>query len=320
MCNISGYNTTFVSQDLYEQALVVTPKKEVTKLLKMCNIKSTGSLSSQRSRLTQHVDSSIKNHTEIPEGIILHIVKALNTNGLNMELNRLGLETKGNIKTKKETLIGYLKENNVRGNPTSCMKSETSAEKCPTTEAGPNHPQKETETDNPPTSIKERDKKISILETSLLKLQNELKAQKGVIDIILSTGSSSSKNKPEVKVSQTDGNTSPIKINCNCKETNYNTLSDLKNEVADLKLKYEELSKKVERFQETATDSTEECELPCYYSLQVQNERIRRLERSVSGILRSRGRVTDVTITLHILNIIMLAVRSSILSTLIQIR
>ena len=286
MCNISGCNTTFVSQDLYEQALVVTPKKEVTKLLKMCNIKSTGSLSSQRSRLTQHIDSSIKNHTEIPEGIILHIVKALNTNGLNMELNRLGLETKGNIKTKKETLIGYLKENNVRGNPTSCMKSETSAEKCPTKEAGPNHPQKETETDNPPTSIEEREKKISILETSLLKLQNEVKAQKGVIDIILSTGSSSSKNKPEVKVSQTDGNTSPTKINCNCKKTNYNTLSDLKNEVADLKLKYEELSKKVERFQETATDSTEECEPPCY-SLQVQNERIRRLERSVSGILRS---------------------------------
>ena len=262
MCNISGYNTTFVSQDLYEQALVVTPKKEVTKLLKMCNIKSTGLLSSQRSRLTQHIDSSIKNHTEIPEGIILHIVKALNTNGLNMELNRLGLETKGNIKTKKKMLIGYLKENNIRGNPTSCMKSETSAEKCPTTEAGPNHPQKETETDNPPTSIEERDEKISILETSLLKLQNELKAQKGVIDIILSTGSSSSKNKPEVKVSQTYGNTSPTKINCNCKETNYNTLSDLKNEVADLKLKHEELSKKVERFQETATDSTEECEPP----------------------------------------------------------
>ena len=47
------------------------------------------------------------------------------------------------------------------------------------------------------------------------------------------------------------------------------------------------MSKKVERFQETATDSTEECKPPCY-SLQVQNERIRRLERSVSGILRSR--------------------------------
>ena len=117
MCNISGYNTTFASQDLYEQALVVIPKKEVTKLLKMCNIKSTGSLSSQRSRLTQHIDSSIKNHTEIPEGIILHIVKALNTNGLNMELNRLGLETKGNIKTKKETLIGYLKQKMSEGIP-----------------------------------------------------------------------------------------------------------------------------------------------------------------------------------------------------------
>ena len=76
-----------------------------------------------------------------------------------MELNRLGMETKGNIKTKKETLIGYLKENNVRRNPTSCMKSETSAEKYPTKEAGTNHPQKETETDNPPTSIEERDKK-----------------------------------------------------------------------------------------------------------------------------------------------------------------
>ena len=121
----------------------------------------------------------------------------------------------------------------------------------------------------------------------MLKLQNELKAQKGVIDIILSTGSPSSKNKPEVKVSQTDGSTSPIKINCNCKEINYYTLSDLKNEIADLKLKYEELSKKVERFQETATDSTEECEPPCH-SLQVQNERIQRLECSVSDILRSR--------------------------------
>ena len=42
-----------------------------------------------------------------------------------------------------------------------------------------------------------------------------------------------------------------------------------------------------ERFQETATDSTEECEPPCY-SLQVQNERIRRLERSVSRIVRRR--------------------------------
>ena len=47
------------------------------------------------------------------------------------------------------------------------------------------------------------------------------------------------------------------------------------------------MSKKVERFQETATDNTEECEPPCY-SLQVQNKRIQRLERSVSGILRSR--------------------------------
>ena len=47
------------------------------------------------------------------------------------------------------------------------------------------------------------------------------------------------------------------------------------------------MSKKVDRFQETAIYSTEECEPPCY-SLQVQKERIRRLERSVSGILRSR--------------------------------
>ena len=44
---------------------------------------------------------------------------------------------------------------------------------------------------------KEKEKKISILENSVLKLQNELKAQKAVIDILLSTGSSSTKSKQE---------------------------------------------------------------------------------------------------------------------------
>ena len=79
---------------------------------------------------------------------------------------------------------------------------------------------------------KEKEKKISILENSVLKLQNELKAQKAVIDILLSTGSSSTKSKQET--------VSPRKENACSKECR-NVLPSIQNEILTIKSHNEEL-------------------------------------------------------------------------------
>ena len=60
-------------------------------------------------RLLDYVDYSLKEGSKIPDEIILVIVKSLNPNGINMELTRLNLDTKGPLKSKKEALTKYLK-------------------------------------------------------------------------------------------------------------------------------------------------------------------------------------------------------------------
>ena len=84
-------------------------KKDITKLLKLCHLESTGNLASTRTRLLDYVDYSLKEGSRIPDEIILFIVKSLNANGINMELTRLNLDTKGPLKSKKKALTKYLK-------------------------------------------------------------------------------------------------------------------------------------------------------------------------------------------------------------------
>ena len=86
-------------------------KKDVTKLLKLCRLKSSGNLISQRCRLIEHIECCLKTGKSPPDEIVLFLVKSLNVNGVNMELARLGLDKKGTVKSKKEILIEHLRDN-----------------------------------------------------------------------------------------------------------------------------------------------------------------------------------------------------------------
>ena len=117
------FDKQFISRVLYAEAIMTAVKKDITKLLKLCHLESTGNLASIRTRLLDYVDYSLKDESKIPDEIILFIVKSLNANGIIMELTRLNLDTKGPLKSKKEALRKYLKydkrNKNVETNPPS---------------------------------------------------------------------------------------------------------------------------------------------------------------------------------------------------------
>ena len=113
----------FIEKSLYEETIMTAVKKDITKLLKMCRLKSSGNLISQRCRLIEHIECCLKTGKSPPDEILLFLVKSLNVNGVNMELARLGLDKKDTVKSKKEILIQHLKDNNIY----TCAETEASS-------------------------------------------------------------------------------------------------------------------------------------------------------------------------------------------------
>ena len=164
---------------------MTTVKKDITKLLKLCHLESTSNLASIRTRLLDYVDYSLKEESKIPDEIILFIFKSLNANGINMELTRLNLDTKGPLKSKKEALRKYLKcdkgNKNVETNPPSLQPKDdsTKVKKAETSkEVIKGKDTTETYSDD-----KLNKRKLAILESSLIAIQKDLEAQRTAFDL-----------------------------------------------------------------------------------------------------------------------------------------
>ena len=214
------FDKQFISRVLYEEAIMTAVKKDITKLLKLCHLESTGNLASTRTRLLDYVDYSLKEGGKIPDENILSIVKSINANSINMELTRLNLDTKGQLKSKKEALIKYLKcdkgNKNVETHPpslqpkddnTKVKKAETSKEVIKGKDT--------TET----YSVDELNKrKLAIFESSLIAIQKNLEAQRTAFDLILRD-----ENQKNTKNKRT--------CNCKCQEE----VKNLQKEFGNLK-------------------------------------------------------------------------------------
>ena len=182
------FDKQFISRVLYEEAIMTAVKKDITKLLKLCHLESTGNLASTRTRLLDYVDYSLKEGSKIPDEIILFIVKSLNANGINMELTRLNLDTKGPLKSKKEALTKYLKcdkgNKNVETNPPSLQPKDDNT-KVKKAEASKGVIKGKDTTETYSDDELNNKRKLAILESSLIAIQKDLEAQRTAFDLIL---------------------------------------------------------------------------------------------------------------------------------------
>ena len=96
----------FVHKDLYEEAINLKNKKELNKLLKLCNLKATGSVHDFRNRLLEYIQTSLANNTTISKEVVQELLSSLNMKGLNSEMKRLELPVKGTVADKREALLG----------------------------------------------------------------------------------------------------------------------------------------------------------------------------------------------------------------------
>ena len=164
----------FVHMDLYEEAINLKNKKEQNKLLKLCNLKATGSVHDLRNRLLEYIQTSLANNKTISKEVVQELLSSLNMKGLNSEMKRLELPVKGTVADKREALLGVfcgtvlpLGEN---PNPTEATQMQNLSVH--------NDPNPTSDRCRDIEREKNEDKRLKILEASMINIQREFELKK----------------------------------------------------------------------------------------------------------------------------------------------
>ena len=173
----------FVHTDLYEEAINFKNKKELNKLLKLCNLKATGSVHDFRNRLLEYIQTSLANNKTISKELVQELLSSLNTKGLNSEMKRLELPVKGTVVDKREALLGAFCGTGLtlRGNP-----NPTEATQIQNLSIH-NEPNPTSDRCRDIEREKNEDKRLKILEESMINIQREFDAQKATIDLLMAS-------------------------------------------------------------------------------------------------------------------------------------
>ena len=173
----------FVHKDLYEEAINLKNKKELNKLLKLCNLKATGSVHDFRNRLLEYIQTSLANNTTISKEVVQELLSSLNMKGLNSEMKRLELPVKGTVADKREALLGAFCGTGLplggNPNPTEATQIQNLSihnELNPTSDRCRDIEREKNE-----------DKRLKILEESMINIQREFDAQKATINLLMAS-------------------------------------------------------------------------------------------------------------------------------------
>ena len=173
----------FVHKGLYEEAINLKPIKELKKLLKLCNLKATGSVHDLRNRLLEYIQTNLANNKTSSKEVVHELLSSLNMKGLNSEMKRLELPVKGTVADKREGILGAFCGTGLplggNPNPTEATQVQNLSFH--------NEPNPASDRSWDIEREKNEDKRLKILEESMINIQREFDAQKATIDLLISS-------------------------------------------------------------------------------------------------------------------------------------